>query len=408
MKKITGQYTLFIHIPVCIDGPNVLTDPLWAKDLALHLEYIEDFKLCCPVETASQTPAHYVRVKGLTSEDVIGLQRDFGYRSVLRNIVPNFLSVARAARKTSIAHSGGAGWAFPLAFYLLPLSFLMRFEWIMVIESSFWMKPENRTPTLRETLRHAVYKSLLGRCLRRAKARIFTTDGYRQFFSIPEENSLINPAIWIDADQMISDTEQKIRLAGLSGPETRLLFPARLVPDKGCDTILQAIERCDAELINCDTALHIDIIGDGPLRPEIEAFVTGHTGPVSVRLLDTVEYGKAFFTLLRDYHAVLLANKQHEQPRVVFDAFSQGVPVISSDTMGVTEISVHEQTALHYPVNNSAALAEQILTFAHDPALRDRLAQAALLTARGRSHDAMHQTRLAFLHQTLSGQGVSI
>jgi hypothetical protein len=34
-----------------------------------------------------------------------------------------------------------AGWAFPISFYILPLSYPYRFIWVVVIESPFWMKP---------------------------------------------------------------------------------------------------------------------------------------------------------------------------------------------------------------------------------------------------------------------------
>lgn len=403
MRRIKGRYTLFTHIPVVLDGARVLTDPLWAKDIVLHLDYITDFKLCCPVEPLHTLPQHYVAVPGLKAVDVVGLRRDFGYISVLRNILPNILAVAGALKNTQIAHSGGAGWAFPLAFYILPFSFLFQFQWIMVIESSFWMKPIDRKATVREEFRHVIYSILLGSCLKRAQARIFTTDFYRQFFGVSEEKSLINNAIWIDTHQIISAADLETRLLNLSSSTIRFLFPARLVPDKGCDTILNAIEILDRNLAGTDLDLHIDIIGEGPLRKKVHDFVNRREGQVSVRLLEAMEYGDLFFNLLQQYHAVLLANKQSEQPRIIFDAFSQGVPVISSATTGVLEISQDAINALHYPIGDAAVLADQIILFSRDAALRRNMALEGYRAVQGNSHARMHEVRRDFLTTLLDG-----
>jgi len=82
---------------------------------------------------------------------------------------------------------------------------------------------------------------------------------------------------------------------------------------------------------------------------------------------------------------------------VIIDAFSQGVPVITSRTEGVLEIINEEQDALTYGIDAAEHLAEQVVRFAGSPELRDKLAKNALASAQGRSHKAMHEVRKNFL-----------
>lgn len=401
---LAGTYTLFTRIPLLIgeDG-DVYADALWAKDLELHLDYIADFCICCPVPSKSTTIEGATRVSGLSGHQVFALNPDRGWGSVLRNIIPNFRIVSAAARQSKIVHSDGAGWAFPLSFYLLFLKPFRSFKWIMVIESSFWMKPKNRSPTVRQWLGHHVHKLLLGLSLRCADARIFTQDGYRKFFGITTNATLIAPAIWVDKNQILSDADQKNRLAELEQDTVRYLFPARLVPDKGVEELLEAATQLDESqtVPEQHPQVEIDIIGAGALADRCKDFAKQPRKAIRVRFLEPVEYGVPFFELLRQYHAVILANQQQEQPRVIFDAFSQGVPVISSDTSGVRDVVEADKNALLFEVGDASGLAAQIRHFAADSHLRQSLSQATLSAVRGMSHAEMHRTRERFLKDIL-------
>lgn len=399
---INGPYTLFTRIPIYADEEgNLFADELWRKDLELHFVYIDDFRLCCPLLSIAKAPKGVTPVDGIDVSKVVALHKDGGWISVAKNLIPNFRKVATALRKTRVAHSGGAGWAFPLSFYILALSPFIHFRWIMVIESSFWMKPTAHRPTIRQWVEHHLHFFLLGAALRRADARIFTQKGYQRLFNIGDERSLINPAIWVDEEFIISDEDQKRRILALGDNEIRFLFPARLIVDKGPDVVLRAIEILDGMHADGELKILIDIIGEGPMLGECRKFAEEHAGPVKVNFLDTVPYGDAFFGLMRGYHAVVIANRQEEQPRVVFDAFSQGLPVISSDTSGVRDVAAEDTNALFFPVNDAGGLARQMQSFAMDQRLRVVLMDGALTSARGRSHSNMHHVRAQFLEKVL-------
>ena len=116
-----------------------------------------------------------------------------------------------------------------------------------------------------------------------------------------KEKSLIAPAVWIDDDAIITEAEQDLRLAELPEGEIRLIFPARLVPDKGSDVILAAVEHAETLLPVNAPRITLDIIGTGPLSKDCRTFAERHEGRIAVNYFEPVSYGVEFFKLLRSY-----------------------------------------------------------------------------------------------------------
>ena len=398
--RIHETYTLFTRIPVQISGDHVLTNELWRKDLQRHLEYLQDFRLCCPVHPPEDSIEGFGPIEGLTVPQVIPLRIDRGWSSVPRNLIPNLISASRALCGTRIAHSGGAGWPFPLSYYLLLLRMFIPFKWVVIIESSTWMKDSHTTNSLRATITHMVSKFLIRMCVRQSDSRVFTHERYREMLLGSCEASLVAPAIWVDEDQIIArDVLEAVRA---DAPEKlRLVFPARLVADKGVDTVLRAVELLEVTPGNT-VPFELDIIGSGPLAERCRAFAdTLRSGPVTVRFLDPVPYGPAFFELLRGYHGVILANRQAEQPRIVFDAFAQGLACIATRTSGIVHIVDEDETALLYDIDDAQGLALIMSACARDPGRLHDMGEAGWASMPGKSHRQMHRTRAAFLIETL-------
>src|SRR5205085_7952338 len=97
----------------------------------LHLDYISDFRICCPVVYTDDTQG-LEEITHLSIKRIFALRKDYGWRSVAANLFPNFAGVIEACKGANIVHSGGAGWAFPLSFYLLLLRPFFTFQWVIV------------------------------------------------------------------------------------------------------------------------------------------------------------------------------------------------------------------------------------------------------------------------------------
>ena len=392
-------YTMLSRIPLFQGPDGFYTDDLWEKDLSAHRRYIRDFRIACPVQPISAAAGPVKRIAGLSNDKVTRLRIDGGWGSVAANFLPNFLAVRRAMRGSAIVHTSCAGWAFPLAYYALLLRPFMRFKWVNVVESSFWVKPATGPVSMRQQIEHHVHESLVRRCVRASDARIFTQDGYRAAYLGSHDRAMVNTAVWIE-DENVRDAAD---LPTTPGP-TRLIFPARLLPEKGVETVLMAIARWDALYGgSAGTTVELDIIGEGSLADRCRAFVAARdtAARLRMRFIDQVPYGVAFFALLRGYSAAIVANRQAEQARIVFDVMAQGLPVLASDTTGNRAVVRDGETGAIFPVDDVEALAALIERAAREPAWLAAMGRTALAAARGYSHSAMHREREAFLRRTL-------
>lgn len=395
---IDQRYTLFTRIPIkeTCDG-RMFCDPLWEKDLQLHLDYLKRFSICCPVEPTSDT-------RGLTEITetpflkIFRLKPDHGLGSILKNLLPNFLSAWNACRSSDIVHSDGAGWAFPLSFYILPISRILSFKWVIVIESSFWMIEAGEKRTLRNIIEHHLHRVLLTQCVRRADARIFTQSFYRDFFlKGRRDRTLINPATWVDEDVITTHDELEARHLRRADAAIRIILPTRLEEEKGVLVALKAIEI----LAGTDKRIEFTLMGTGRLESRCRAFIDRYKGNVRVRLEEPVPYGRPFFHKISEYDFVLAPTLKQEQPRIVFDAFSQGVPIIGSDTSGIRDITGPEN-ALLFARGDAESLAQCIMSAQCTRPASLEMGLAGLSYAKGKTHSQMHRVREDFLVDTLS------
>ena len=395
---INKRYVLFTRIDLIkSQSGKIFCDPLWAKDLKLHLDYITDFRICCPIIYDNDVQG-LENITDYPIKHIFELKKDYGLGSIAKNIIPNFFSVMEACKEANIVHSGGAGWAFPLSFYLLLLRPFFSFQWSTLIESSFWMLGKDEEPNIRKLIEHYLYKVILSRCLKQSDARIFTQSFYRKFFLKEEtKQTLIAPAIWLDNDIIVSSEMVKQRLLPRTGKILEIIFPARLIEDKGVLILFDAIKL----LKNMDVTVNITIMGSGKLEKDCRKFVMGNFGSVTVKYCEPIKYGIEFFNFLRNYDIVLVPNLKEEQPRIIFDAFSQGLGVIASNTSGILDITRDGKNAVICQKGNAQSLAQAISYVVENPELALRMGLNGLDYVSGKSHLQMHLDRQSFLVEVL-------
>lgn len=165
----------------------------------------------------------------------------------------------------------------------------------------------------------------------------------------------------------------------VAGP-FRLLFVGRLVERKGLRHALEAL----AELRE-RRPIRLDIVGDGPLRSELEEraralglsdLVTFHGFVPAEELARRYDEADAFVL-----PAVQDAKGDVEGLGVVLiEALGRGVPVVASASGGIVDIVLNERTGLLVPPGDAGALATAVDRLAADPAVGVRLGAA------GRAH----------------------
>lgn len=128
---------------------------------------------------------------------------------------------------------------------------------------------------------------------------------------------------------------------------------ARLKPVKGHRYLLEAA----AKVMKADARVHLVLVGDGPLRDEIES-QAAHLGiGARMRLLgDRVDSAQ----LVTAFDVAVLSSLSEGLPNVVMEAMAAGAPVVATAVGGVPELIKDGETGFLVPPANPEAMAERI------------------------------------------------
>jgi glycosyltransferase involved in cell wall biosynthesis len=97
--------------------------------------------------------------------------------------------------------------------------------------------------------------------------------------------------------------------------------------------------------------------------------------------------------MLRGYHALVLPNISDEQPRIVYDAYSQALPVLASRTSGLEACIVENRTGWFVAPNSADELGRMIERAAANAHDLESMGKEALRSARSMTHQKMHRDR---------------
>lgn len=148
-------------------------------------------------------------------------------------------------------------------------------------------------------------------------------------------------------------------------------------------------------------SVKLDIVGQGELLAECEKASQESQSPVQIQVLETVPYGSNFFNLVRQYHAIIIPSVSDEQPRIIYDAYSQGIPVLGSNTDGIRDCVQDGETGKLVPLNDPVALADLLKWASHNPDQLAKMGLESLKTAFSLTHQEMHRRRWQVLLTTL-------
>lgn len=157
-----------------------------------------------------------------------------------------------------------------------------------------------------------------------------------------------------------------------------ILTVARLVEKKGLPYLLEAcrILKDQGYDFTCR------IVGEGPLRPQLEEQIrelqlTGHVELWGAETHERVIEMYRRATLFALPCTVSDNGDRDGIPNVLVEASAMGVPVVSTPVSGIPELIADGENGLLVPDRDAAALAQAIACLLVDPSLRFRLAVSA-------------------------------
>lgn len=140
------------------------------------------------------------------------------------------------------------------------------------------------------------------------------------------------------------------------------------------------------------------IIGDGPLRNEIENEIN------RLQLNDIVlmtGFRNDIESVLPELDLLLFTSKEEGLGSSLLDAMLCGVPIVSTNAGGIPEIIQHEMNGLLANVGDEKQLAASVLKLTNDFELRTQLIHAGQITAKQFSKTQMAKNTLLVYHKVL-------
>jgi len=153
------------------------------------------------------------------------------------------------------------------------------------------------------------------------------------------------------------------------GPRLRLLSVGRLARVKGHLVLLEALQDLMARGIG---DFSLEIIGDGPERGSLEAFIRQHDLASRVHLAGWQPTTRIRAALERT-DVFVLPSFAEGIPVVLMEAMASGVPCVASGVNGIPELIDHLESGLLVPPADPARLADGIQLLANSPDLRRTL-----------------------------------
>jgi glycosyltransferase involved in cell wall biosynthesis len=150
--------------------------------------------------------------------------------------------------------------------------------------------------------------------------------------------------------------------------EPVVLFVGRLAQKKGCEYLIQAMAKVQAQMPEVELA----IVGDGPLRLKLEDLAAKSLKRYKFLGLQPPEVVKSWMnrSLILAAPSVTAPTGDSEGlPTVVVEAQAMGLPVVGSIHAGIPQAVVHGETGFLAAERDWKSLAEYILRLLQHPML---------------------------------------
>ncbi|MGC7846111.1 glycosyltransferase family 4 protein [Desulforudis sp. 1088] len=194
------------------------------------------------------------------------------------------------------------------------------------------------------------------------------------------------------------EARQRVRSElGIADEETVIGTVARFAVQKGLKYLIQAAAMLNAEGF---TRTRLVIVGDGPLRPELEEEAS-RCGVEAIM----PGYRNDIPAVLSAFDLFALPSITEGLPLIVLEAMATGLPVVATSVGGVPEAVAHGTTGLLVPPGDAGALAGGLAMLLQHPETAGRFGTAGReRAAREFSEEQMLTRTISVYNELLSAQ----
>ena len=369
------RYSILILSPIPVYKLNGVCHAmdLWARDLNTQTA-VAAVKLICPVLEHADGP-------------VVEIDRHI---EVLFETRLNDSDLTKVVSQVDVVQlPGHAGWTrSALARRLLKIAKRLRKPVILGVSSNraktAWLNSSN---WIRGSLRYLDIRSCQIWMAIQCDGVFVVGNGLRDLFARYNRNIFTGTASWIE------ETD----IAPPPPPEEgvfNICLASRMEKMKGMHIGICAFDQAKKETKQRGLDLHLTIIGAGPEEENLKQQVHDLGLSPEITFRPMLPYPKPFLDWLRTMDAVLLTNLNDEQPRLIFDALSQGCLPVCPDRPAYRDLGLDDR--LFYQQGSAGDLA-RVIEALSTPELRLELSAPLRTLARHFTIQTMHKTRAEWI-----------
>lgn len=158
--------------------------------------------------------------------------------------------------------------------------------------------------------------------------------------------------------------------------EPIVLFTGRLAEKKGCEYLIRAMAKVQA----ASPHMELVVVGDGPLRPELERLARQNLCKYRFLGFQPPDVVKHWMNRARIFGAPSVRARSGDAegyPNSFAEAQSMGLPVVSFSSDGVREAVAHGKTGFLAPERDTEGLAHYLQKLCTDQGLCTQMGEAA-------------------------------
>ncbi|MBB6479251.1 glycosyltransferase family 4 protein [Spirochaeta isovalerica] len=177
--------------------------------------------------------------------------------------------------------------------------------------------------------------------------------------------------------------------------EQQILCVGRLSPEKGHHILLDAFEIIQKR----NNKVSMILVGDGPLREELEERVGSLQIPAKIMFTGSLEPEKVS-DLYKSSSLAVLASFSEGVPVVLMEAFSHGRPVVATFVGGIPELVENGINGLLVPPSDSENLADAIEEILRNPKQAEEMGLNGVLKINKEFNELVSAKKLKNLFET--------
>lgn len=147
----------------------------------------------------------------------------------------------------------------------------------------------------------------------------------------------------------------------------------RMVDGKDFPTLLRALASANDHNPH---PLHLELVGDGPRRAELEALAKSLNVGKHVTFFGMLS-SQDLISRMEKWHAYVHASMGETMSIAIMEAKACGLPIIATEAPGVSEFFQHGQNGLLVPQGDAMGVARSLLKLQRNPDLRLSLGGSA-------------------------------